>query len=132
MHVLQGTWEEVKEHDEELAGKQVTLIVAEPAAGSELNGDYKPGRFEKYIGAISSGRLHGRNAGTTVTLPDGSQPGDVFFNADGSKLVGTRVATSLIDSFTVGSDGQLTAAPGSPFAESIPTPERRGQSAEKR
>src|SRR5258707_1068840 len=31
MQVLQGTWEEVKKHDEELAGKQVTLIVAEPA-----------------------------------------------------------------------------------------------------
>ena len=53
--------------------------------------------------------------GSTVTLPDGSQPGDVFFNADGSKLVGTRVASSLIDSFTVGGDGRLTAAPGSPF-----------------
>src|SRR5436190_5157716 len=55
-------------------------------------------------------------AGSTVTLPDGSQPGDVLFNADGSKLVGTRVATSLIDSFTVGADGLLTAATGSPFA----------------
>jgi 6-phosphogluconolactonase len=55
-------------------------------------------------------------AGSTVTLPDGSQPGDVLFNADGSKLVGTRVASSLIDSFTVGADGLLTAAPGSPFA----------------
>jgi hypothetical protein len=55
-------------------------------------------------------------AGSTLTLPDGSQPGDVFFNGDGSKLVGTRVATSLIDSFTVGADGLLTAAPGSPFA----------------
>jgi 6-phosphogluconolactonase len=54
-------------------------------------------------------------AGSTVALSDGSQPGDVLFNADGSKLVGTRVASSLIDSFTVGADGLLTAAPGSPF-----------------
>jgi 6-phosphogluconolactonase len=54
-------------------------------------------------------------AGSTIELPDGSQPGDVLFNGDGSKLVGTRVATSLIDSFTVGSNGLLTAAPGSPF-----------------
>ena len=46
----------------------------------------------------------------------GSQPGDVLFSGDGSRLVGTRVGTSLIDSFTVGSDGRLTAAPGSPFA----------------
>jgi 6-phosphogluconolactonase len=55
-------------------------------------------------------------AGSTVTLPDGSQLGDVLFSPDGSKLVGTRVATSLIDSFTVGGQGLLTAAPGSPLA----------------
>jgi DNA-binding beta-propeller fold protein YncE len=51
-----------------------------------------------------------------VPLPDDAQPGDVFFSPDGSKLVGTRVNTSLIDSFVVGGDGRLTAAPGSPFA----------------
>ena len=55
-------------------------------------------------------------AGSTVTLPDASQPGDVLFSPDGSKLVGTRVATSLIDSFTVDGHGRVTAAPGSPFA----------------
>jgi 6-phosphogluconolactonase len=55
-------------------------------------------------------------AGSTYALPDGSQPGDVFFNGDGTKLVGTRVNSSLIDSFTVGDNGRLTAAPGSPFA----------------
>jgi 6-phosphogluconolactonase (cycloisomerase 2 family) len=55
-------------------------------------------------------------AGSTVSLPDGSTPGDVFFNADGTRLVGTRVGTSLIDSFVVGRDGRPTAAPGSPFA----------------
>ena len=54
-------------------------------------------------------------AGSTVTLPDASQPGDVLFSPDGGKLVGTRVGTSLIDSFTVRRDGRLTAAPGSPF-----------------
>ena len=54
-------------------------------------------------------------AGSTVTLPDGSQPGDVLFNGDGRKLVGTRVASSQIDSFTVGWNGLLRAAPGSPF-----------------
>src|SRR6202008_4947765 len=41
---------------------------------------------------------------------------DVLFNQDGKKLVGTRVGTSLIDSFTVGHDGRLTPPPGSPFA----------------
>ena len=54
-------------------------------------------------------------AGSTVTLPDASQPGDVLFSPDGSKLVGTRVETSLIDSFTVDGNGRLSAAPGSPF-----------------
>jgi 6-phosphogluconolactonase len=54
--------------------------------------------------------------GSTVALPDGSQPGDVLFSSDGSKLVGTRVATSLIDSFAIDGDGRLAAAPGSPFA----------------
>ena len=61
------------------------------------------------------GRLHAI-PGSTVALPAGSQPGDVLFNRDGKKLVGTRVATSEIDSFTVGQNGLLTAAPGSPFA----------------
>jgi 6-phosphogluconolactonase len=55
-------------------------------------------------------------ADSTISLPDGSQPGDVLFNGDGTKLVGARVGTSLIDSFTVGADGRLTAAAASPFA----------------
>ena len=37
------------------------------------------------------------------------------FNGTGTELVGTEVGTSVIDSFTVGSGGRLTAAPGSPF-----------------
>src|ERR1700722_236468 len=53
--------------------------------------------------------------GSTVALPAAAQPGDVLFNGTGSKLVGTRVGTSQIDSFTVGLGGRLTAAPGSPF-----------------
>ncbi len=52
---------------------------------------------------------------STVALPDGSTPGDVLVNGDGTRLVGTRVGTSVIDSFTVGRDGRLMAAPGSPF-----------------
>jgi 6-phosphogluconolactonase len=54
-------------------------------------------------------------AGSTVALPDGSGPGDVLFNATGTLLAGMRVNTSLIDSFTVGDDGRLTAAPSSPI-----------------
>jgi 6-phosphogluconolactonase (cycloisomerase 2 family) len=49
--------------------------------------------------------------GSTVSLPDGSQPGDVSFNSTGANLIGARVGTSLIDSFSVGSNGLLTAAP---------------------
>ncbi len=54
--------------------------------------------------------------GSTYMLPNSSKPGDVLFNSDGSELVGTRILGSQIDSFTVGSDGLLTPAAGSPFA----------------
>jgi 6-phosphogluconolactonase len=53
--------------------------------------------------------------GSTVALPAAAQPGDVLFNGTGTRLVGTRVGTSQIDSFTVSPGGRLTAAPGSPF-----------------
>jgi hypothetical protein len=54
--------------------------------------------------------------GSTVALPAAAQPGDVLFNSTGTRLIGTRVGTSQIDSFTVGLSGRLTAAAGSPFA----------------
>ena len=60
--------------------------------------------------------------GSTVSLPDGSQPGDVLFNSTGTNLAGTRVGTSLIDSFRVTSTGRLAAAPGSPYAAQGPGP----------
>ena len=50
------------------------------------------------------------------TLAADAAPADVLFNGTGTKLVGTRVGSSLIDSFTVGRDGLLTAAPDSPIA----------------
>ena len=53
--------------------------------------------------------------GSTVTVPDGSGLGDVFFNAFGNHLIGTRTGTSLIDSFVVLPGGRLLAAHGSPF-----------------
>ena len=61
-------------------------------------------------------------AGSTVALPDGSQPGDVLFNSTGTNLAATRVGTSLIDSFAVGANGLLTAASGSPYAAQGPGP----------
>jgi 6-phosphogluconolactonase len=53
--------------------------------------------------------------GSTHAVPDGSGLGDVFFNAFGNHLIGTRTGTSLIDSFLVLPGGRLLAAPGSPF-----------------
>jgi hypothetical protein len=61
-------------------------------------------------------------AGSTVALPDGSQPGDVLLSEDGTRLAGPRVGTSLIDSFAVDRHGRLTPAPGSPFAAQGPGP----------
>lgn len=52
---------------------------------------------------------------STVSLPNGSQPGDVLFNSTGTNLVGTRIGSSLIDSFSVGSNGLLSATAASPF-----------------
>jgi 6-phosphogluconolactonase (cycloisomerase 2 family) len=69
----------------------------------------------------SGGRLRPL-AGSTVALPDDAQPGDVLFNSTGANLIGTRVGSSLIDSFSVGRDGRLAAAAGSPFAAEGPGP----------
>ncbi|HEY1920163.1 MAG TPA: beta-propeller fold lactonase family protein [Streptosporangiaceae bacterium] len=64
-------------------------------------------------------QLHGGTltpiADSAYAVPEGSGLGDVFFNATGNRLVGTRAATSQIDSFAVLRDGRLAAAPGSPF-----------------
>ena len=58
--------------------------------------------------------------GSTVALPDDALPGHVLISPDGLRLVGTRVGPnagpSYLDAFRIGSDGRLTAAPGSPFA----------------
>jgi 6-phosphogluconolactonase len=60
--------------------------------------------------------------GSTVGLPAGSQPGDVLFNATGSTLAGTLVASSQIVSYRVDWSGRLNAAPGSPYAAQGPGP----------
>ena len=53
--------------------------------------------------------------GSTVSVPAAAGLGDVFFNATGSRLIGTRTATSRIDSFVVLPGGHLLAAKGSSF-----------------
>lgn len=61
-------------------------------------------------------------AGSTYALPNNSKPGDVLFNGDGTRLVGTRIASSQIDSFTVAGDGLLTPAADSPYAAQSVSP----------
>jgi 6-phosphogluconolactonase len=61
-------------------------------------------------------------ADSTYVLPNDSKPGDVLFNNNGSKLVGTRILSSEIDSFTVADGGLLAPAAGSPFAAQGFTP----------
>ena len=73
-----------------------------------------------YTGFTLNGGGHLRPiADSTFNLPDDALPGHVLFSGDGRHLVGTRVGPnagpSAIDSFSVGADGRLTAAPGSPF-----------------
>src|SRR5437588_6014349 len=81
------------------------------------------GAEPNYTGFTLNGGGHLRSLeGSTVTLPEGSEPGDVLFNSTGTTLVGVRVATSLIDSFAVGRDGLLNAAPGSPIEAQGPGP----------
>jgi 6-phosphogluconolactonase len=53
--------------------------------------------------------------GSTYAVPDSSGLGDVFFNAFGNHLIGTRTGTSQIDSFVVLASGRLLAAQGSPY-----------------
>jgi 6-phosphogluconolactonase (cycloisomerase 2 family) len=65
---------------------------------------------------LNAGGQLGPLAGSTFPLPNTAQPGDVLFDSTGTRLAGTRVGTSQIDSFSVGSDGRLHAASGSPFA----------------
>ena len=74
-----------------------------------------------YTGFTLNGGGHLRAiANSTYALPDNALPGHVLFSGDGRHLIGTRVGPSagpsFIDSFSVGSDGRLTPAPGSPFA----------------
>ncbi len=54
-------------------------------------------------------------AGSTVPLANGSQPDDVLFNSIGTALVGNLTGTSQIESYAVGWNGLLTAAPGAPL-----------------
>lgn len=74
-----------------------------------------------YTGFTLNGGGHLRPiVDSTYALPDNALPGHVLFSGDGRHLVGTRVGPnagpSFIDSFSVGADGRLTPAPGSPFA----------------
>ena len=88
------------------------MYVANAATGANANGA-KP----NYTGFTIEPRRAPPAAGRTrpSPLPIGSQPADVLFNGPGTSLVGTRAGTSEIDSFVVGRNGLLTAAPDSPL-----------------
>lgn len=88
------------------------VYVANAGAGAS---NYAGFAFDRF------GRLRSL-PGVVVPLPDSAQPGDVLINATATKLVGTRVGTSQIDSFSIDRRGGLHAAAGSPFAAQGPGP----------
>ena len=79
------------------------------AANSGAGGSNYTGFRLRFNGTLTPVR------GSTYAVPDSSGLGDVFFNAFGDHLIGTRTGTSQIDSFLVLPGGRLLAAPGSPF-----------------
>ncbi len=94
---------------------------AEPVSVAEHNGLVYVANAgaadSNYTGFTLTDRGHLQPlTGSTVPLPASAQPGDVLFNPTGTSLIGTRVGTSQIDSFTVASRGRLSPAPGSPLA----------------
>src|SRR5579859_2301857 len=100
-----------RQPDDRESARQLVYVANAGSGGSNYTG----------FTLSAAGRLRAL-PGSTVPLPDGSQPGDVLFSGDGSRLAGMRVNTSLIDSFAVRPDGRLAAAPGSPFAAQGPGP----------
>ena len=88
------------------------VYVANAGAGAS---NYAGFGFDRF------GRLHPL-PGAVFPLPDSAQPGDVLINSTATKLVGTRVGTSQIDSFVIDRRGGLHAAAGSPFAAQGPGP----------
>ena len=93
-----------------MLGLAAAAAIAVPASASASTGA-SPVVGHVYV----NDNTKGTNPRSTVILAANAAPADVLFNGTGTKLVGTEVGPSLIDSFTVGSGGRLTAAPGSPF-----------------
>ncbi|TMC98615.1 MAG: lactonase family protein [Chloroflexi bacterium] len=85
-------------------------------------GSKTTGTGSNYTGfTLNAGGHLAAISGSTFALPNTANPGDILFNSTGANLVGVEVGTGdpstfLIDSFTLGSDGRLTPAAGSPFA----------------
>jgi 6-phosphogluconolactonase len=84
-------------------------------------GDKVSGTGSNYTGfKLNAGGHLSPISGSTVGLPNSANPGDVLFNSTGTNLIGVETGTTvsstfLIDSFTVGSDGRITPAAGSPI-----------------
>jgi 6-phosphogluconolactonase len=85
-------------------------------------GDKKTGTGSNYTGfRLSHGGRLTPIPHSTFALPATANPGDILFNSTGTNLVGVEVGTTdpstfRIDSFSVGENGRLTPAVGSPFA----------------
>jgi hypothetical protein len=93
-----------------IAAHDDLVYVANAGPGTSL-GD------TNYTGFTLNGGGHLRPIlDSTYVLPNDSKPGQILFNRNGTRVAGTRIASSQIDSFTVGRDGRLTAAVGSPYS----------------
>jgi hypothetical protein len=85
-------------------------------------GDKATGTGSNYTGfRLGEGGHLAPIEGSTIDLPNTANPGDILFNSTGANLIGVEVGTTVastfrIDSFTVGEDGRLKPAEGSPFA----------------
>lgn len=84
-------------------------------------GDKVAGTGSDYTGfRINPGGVLTPIAGSTFSLPNTANPGDILFNSTGTNLIGVEVGTNdpttfKIDSFTVSANGLITPAAGSPF-----------------
>jgi hypothetical protein len=90
------------------------------ANAGDPTASYEGGNYTGFI-LSRSGVL--RHLGeSTVSVPTGSQLGDVLFNATGTSLAGTRVGSGLVDSFNVGRNGLIYPAAASPYPSQGPGP----------
>jgi 6-phosphogluconolactonase len=114
--VLKVTWNGVPQ----LVGQPVSSGGAEPVTIAISRGLVYVGNAGAGGSNFTGFRLHFDGSltplpGSTYSVPAAAGVADVLFNSTGTRLVGTLVNSSQIDSFVVRPDGRLRAAAGSPF-----------------